>query len=77
MVFTAILRRKARRNGWQSHERLWNAVEFKEDESNRHESAQLARHLEFALPVELTPEENRALALAWAMSSLSAAWWPR
>jgi hypothetical protein len=45
-------------------ERLWNAVEFKEDESNRHQSAQLARHLEFALPVELTPEENRALALS-------------
>jgi hypothetical protein len=44
-------------------ERLWNAVEFKEDESNRHESAQLARHLEFALPVELTPAENHALAL--------------
>jgi hypothetical protein len=45
-------------------ERLWNAVEFREDESNRHESAQLARSLDVALPVELTREENKALALA-------------
>jgi hypothetical protein len=44
--------------------RLWNAVEAREDASNRHEKAQLARHLDFALPTELTEEQNRKLALA-------------
>lgn len=44
--------------------RLWNAVEFREDESNRHAQAQLARELEFSLPVELTPEQKQKLALA-------------
>jgi hypothetical protein len=63
VVFTEILLPEGAPEWMRQHERLWNAVEFKEDESNRHESAQLARHLEFALPVELTPEENRALAL--------------
>lgn len=63
VVFTTILLPDGAPDWMADHERLWNAVEFKEDESNRHESAQLARHLEFALPVELTPEENRALAL--------------
>ena len=63
VVFTAILTPEGAPEWMAEPERLWNAVEFKEDESNRHESAQLARHLEFALPVELTAEENRALAL--------------
>jgi hypothetical protein len=48
----------------RSPARLWNAVERREDESNRHENAQLARHLDFALPTELTAEQNRKLALA-------------
>ena len=63
MVSTTILLPEGGPEWMADPERLWNAVEFKEDESNRHESAQLARHLEFALPVELTSEENRALAL--------------
>jgi hypothetical protein len=63
VVFSEILLPEGAPDWMTDHERLWNAVEFKEDESNRHESAQLARHLEFALPVELTPQENRALAL--------------
>jgi len=63
VVFTTILLPEGAPEWMANHERLWNAVEFKEDESNRHESAQLARHLEFALPVELTARENRALAL--------------
>ena len=64
VVFTTILLPEGAPQWMADHERLWNAVEFKEDESNRHQSAQLARHLEFALPVELTPEENRALGLS-------------
>jgi hypothetical protein len=64
VIFTTILTPEGAPEWMQDDpQRLWNAVEFKEDESNRHESAQLVRHLEFALPVELTPEENRALAL--------------
>jgi ATP-dependent exoDNAse (exonuclease V) alpha subunit len=63
VVFTTILLPEGAPEWMARPERLWNAVELKEDESNRHESAQLARHLEFALPVELTPEQNRALAL--------------
>jgi hypothetical protein len=64
VVFTTTLLPEGAPEWMTDHERLWNAVEFKEDESNRHESAQLARQLEFALPVELTPEQNRALALS-------------
>jgi len=63
VAFTTILTPESAPEWMQDPRRLWNAVEFKEDESNRHESAQLVRHLEFALPVELTPEENRVLAL--------------
>jgi hypothetical protein len=63
VVFTTILTPEGAPEWMHDPARLWNAVEFKEDESNRHESAQLARHLEFALPVELTAEQNRALAL--------------
>lgn len=66
VVFSEILLPHGAPQWMADPERLWNAVEFKEDESNRHESAQLARHLEFALPVELTPEQNRALALSVA-----------
>ncbi len=64
VVFSTILLPEGAPEWMSDHQRLWNAVEFKEDESNRHQSAQLARHLEFALPVELTPEQNRALALS-------------
>ena len=44
--------------------RLWNSgrVQGRRKQPAR-KRAQLARHLEFALPVELTPEQNRALAL--------------
>jgi hypothetical protein len=63
VAFTTILTPEGAPEWMADPERLWSAVEFKEDESNRHESAQLARQLEFALPVELKPEQNRALAL--------------
>ena len=64
VVSTAILLPEGAPKWMADHERLWNAVEFKEDESNRHQSAQLARHLEFALPVELSPE-RKPCACAW------------
>jgi len=63
VAFTTVLLPDGAPEWMHDPERLWNAVEFKEDESNRHANAQLARHLEFALPVELTPQQNRALAL--------------
>jgi hypothetical protein len=71
VAFTTILTPEGAPEWMQNPQRLWNAVEFKEDESNRHESAQLARSLEFALPVELTPEENRELALGVAREFVS------
>jgi ATP-dependent exoDNAse (exonuclease V) alpha subunit len=63
VAFTTVLTPEGAPEWMGDPQRLWNAVEFKEDESNRYETAQLARHLEFALPVELTEQENRALAL--------------
>ena len=66
VIFTGILTPEGTQEWMLDAARLWNAVDFKEDESNRHKTAQLARHLEFALPVELSPEENRALALGVA-----------
>jgi MobA/MobL family len=64
VAFTTVLIPEGAPEWMRDAQRLWNAVEFREDESNRYESAQLARHLEFALPVELTEEENRELALS-------------
>ena len=54
--------------------KLWNAVEAREDESNRHERAQLARHLDFALPTELTDKENKKLALAVGGEFVKGGW---
>lgn len=45
----------------QDRAQLWNAVEAREDESNRSESAQLARNIEVNLPCELTPEQRRQM----------------
>jgi ATP-dependent exoDNAse (exonuclease V) alpha subunit len=42
-------------------ETLWNAVEAKEDTSQRRKSAQLAREVQLMLPRELGPDERRAL----------------
>jgi hypothetical protein len=41
---------------------LWNAVE----KAERNDNAQLAREIEIALPVELTPEQNISLARRYA-----------
>ena len=45
----------------QDRAQLWNAVEAREDTSNRSESAQLARNIEVNLPCELTPEQRRQM----------------
>lgn len=45
----------------QDRAQLWNAVEAREDASNRSESAQLARNIEVNLPCELTPEQRRQM----------------
>lgn len=45
--------------GWSlSRAELWNRVE----EAEKRKDAQLCREVEFALPVELTPEQNKQLA---------------
>jgi hypothetical protein len=45
--------------GWANdREELWNKVQEKESQSKRWETAQLARSFVFALPYELTNEEN-------------------
>jgi len=64
--FTTVLTPEGAPDWMRDPARLWNAVEFKEDENKRHASAQLARHLDFALPVELSAEQNRKLALGVA-----------
>lgn len=63
VAFTTILTPDGAPEWMHDPGRLWNAVECKEDESNRHANAQLARHLDFALPVELTDAQNKELAL--------------
>ncbi|HEY1759401.1 MAG TPA: MobQ family relaxase [Bryobacteraceae bacterium] len=45
----------------QDRAQLWNAVEAREDASNRSESAQLARNIEVNLPCELAPEQRRQM----------------
>jgi hypothetical protein len=42
-------------------EKLWNAVERREDESTRPDQAQLARDFKIALPYELDVDQRRAL----------------
>jgi hypothetical protein len=64
VAFTTVLTPDGAPEWMGDPARLWNAVEAREDASNRHEKAQLARHLDFALPTELTEKQNRKLALA-------------
>ena len=64
VAFSTVLTPEGAPEWMENPGKLWNAVEAREDESNRHERAQLARHLDFALPTELTDKENRKLALA-------------
>ena len=51
-------------------EKLWNAVEAKEDTHNRHASAQLAREFIVALPKELTAEQRETLVRGFVRSEL-------
>ncbi len=64
VAFTTVLTPEGAPEWMENPAKLWNAVEAREDESNRHERAQLARHLDFALPTELTDKQNQKLALA-------------
>ena len=51
-------------------ERLWNDVEIREDQHNRHASAQLALSYTIALPVELSHEQSIALMRDFVQTSL-------
>ena len=58
VVHTEILLPDHAPQAYSNRAVLWNAVE----QSERNENAQLARELEFSLPVELTREQNLILA---------------
>jgi hypothetical protein len=47
-------------------DKLWNAVECREDKSTRPDQAQLARDFKIALPYELNAEQRRALVRDYA-----------
>ena len=51
-------------------ERLWNDIEIREDQHNRHASAQLALNHTIALPVELSHEQSIALMRDFVQTSL-------
>ena len=51
--------------------RLWNDIEKRENQHSRRASAQLARELEFSLPVEMTRAERVALARDFITNSLA------
>ena len=53
-------------------QRLWNDIEARENEHSRRDTAVLAKELEFSLPVELTHEEQVALARDFVTTSLAA-----
>jgi hypothetical protein len=50
----------------RERERLWNAIEQREDQSTRPDQAQLARDFKIALPFELNAEQRLALTKAFA-----------
>ena len=51
--------------------RLWNDIEKRENQHSRRASAQLAREIEFSLPVEMTRAERVALARDFITNSLA------
>ena len=59
-------------SGDQGSQRLWNDIETRENEHSRRDTAVLAKELEFSLPVELTHEEQVALARDFVTTSLAA-----
>ena len=58
-------------SGSSGPERLWNDIEAREQQHNRRATAQLAREIEFSLPIEMTHEEHVALAREYITSSLA------
>ena len=59
-------------SGDEGSERLWNDIEARENEHSRRATAVLAKELEFSLPVELTHEEQVALARDFITTSVAA-----
>jgi len=55
----------------QDRQQLWNEVERREDESNRANSAQLAREIRIALPHELTDEQREWLVKDWVREQVT------
>ena len=61
LVFSGIFAPKDAPAWASDRQQLWNAVERREDESNRAATAQLAREIEIALPHELTDQQREWL----------------
>jgi ATP-dependent exoDNAse (exonuclease V) alpha subunit len=55
----------------KDREQLWNHVERREDESNRANSAQLAREIRIALPHELTDQQREWLVKDFVREELT------
>ena len=64
VVFTTILLPEGAPEWMADHARLWNAVEFKEDESNRHRKRPARAPPGIRAARGTNEEENRALALS-------------
>ena len=61
LMFSGIFAPKDAPEWARNRAELWNAVERREDDSNRHADAQLGRELTLALPHELTDKQRQQL----------------
>src|SRR3984885_4423435 len=55
----------------KDRQQLWNEVERREDDSNRANSAQLAREIRIALPHELTDQQREWLIKDWVREQVT------
>jgi hypothetical protein len=58
VLYTQILTPENAPQWMRDRQRLWNGVEFREDQSTKRGTAQLARNIELSLPHELTHEQH-------------------
>jgi hypothetical protein len=70
LQFSGIFAPKDAPEWAKDREAFWNEVERREDESNRANTAQLAREIRIALPHELTDEQREWLVKDWVREQL-------
>lgn len=71
VIFSGIFAPKDAPAWANDRQQLWNAVERREDESNRANRAQLAREIRIALPHELTDQQREWLVKDWVREQLT------